>query len=1297
MLLITLSFILLLTVIAVAFLVRSRSSLQTSQSYTKEIVAQEIGEIAIDKIAAEFQAEINFARTNGGRQMLLPPRIGITNSNPRELTLIRRTVGDEGAYKAGYAEAGFGSPPHGNDASKISTATTAKNGWRFDPIRWLAPGLLSDDQTNSIVGAPPDWVYVYRTRTTNASDIIGRYAAAVYDVSGLLDINEVGVPSDLLGDKGSVAFADLSAIDSIDPTKANLAAELPSWRYGGSLPGDSELVSDFYGLTQPDDYSSPEKFLEAINPKTAGLLESPKAKMDAWKNRFFSRMELVELANNPNNKQGLTPSLLPYLRNRSESANRISVENLFADGTSAATNYTDLKASRNIEFKFNYSYTDQETGTTKQKEVSVVRVGLDDTASAPSIKTEPPYTIKTGQPLFRDRFPLARLRWLAYRNADGSPKVDPAIGRTYEFEIKKYFGLTWNSGSGMYIYTSPEGTGSTAATGIKTLKQLADGINSPNGLSPREPDFFEWLKAAIDPKSLGQTGGSTDREYPDPSSGVLTGTLSVPWEISKDLHILRIGANIIDQSDPDSIPTGIRSAFFDYNNNGTVSSPVDDFDSFGQENLPYLNEAITTAYRPGGGSKLNGYLQFELWNPNKEAYANSRIPKGYDGKNIKGVRIGTTKGKVLMEPYVYIPTSYAYPRTPNTGYETGIPTWSCYKNIAEYSRGEGFLSNPVADAITYNSPDLVNQFISVPYSSGQFFSEPFLASINGQDSSTPANSGEGNSLGTGERLYLGGVPTEGVNGILLCEVDVPNIAFSGIPLSCTSNSTVDGFYPYGAADKEDQSKKATSTKSGIKCYNAVKFQAYTGGWFNGVQTSPLTLQIDVETESGSFPVNRYNNLAFNIYHQNQEEGRISGIISGKHNSQEEGTWSSNSTTVYFSDSAQVSLRKGYPMSDPRTERFGLSDQNQATPGQGIYPKAIAGGGFSGDGINSNMTCGTIAAVGQALSSGGWDGQSPPAWPAVGIVKGTSFAAAPMEWALFDPNISMSVPAYLARNEWITSPSNPGPADKSPSRGPKNHAYKDYDGVARPGDARWVDWTSHPALPLSTLPSEEDKKNVLAARPTILDRPFRNVAELGCVFRDVPWKSLDLFSADSADRRLLDIFSIEDSFISVGKINPNTASAEVFEALMRGASLDPSGSLSSSSTLTEQRDSVANKVAISLASLNPAADPIHNSANITTRISINSDAKPDGGFSPYKIQAENFARAVSSSLDTRNWQMLIDVVAQSGKISPQSTSLADENNVLQGFVVEGQKRFYVYLTLDRITGEIIDKYIEVVYE
>jgi hypothetical protein len=54
-------------------------------------------------------------------------------------------------------------------------------------------------------------------------------------------------------------------------------------------------------------------------------------------------------------------------------------------------------------------------------------------------------------------------------------------------------------------------------------------------------------------------------------------------------------------------------------------------------------------------------------------------------------------------------------------------------------------------------------------------------------------------------------------------------------------------------------------------------------------------------------------------------------------------------------------------------------------------------------------------------------------------------------------------------------------------------------------------------------------------------------------------------------------------------------------------------------------------------------------------------------------------------------LLIDVVAQSGRYPPNATNFAN------GFVVNGEQRYWVHVAIDRFTGKVLDKQIEVVNE
>jgi len=54
-------------------------------------------------------------------------------------------------------------------------------------------------------------------------------------------------------------------------------------------------------------------------------------------------------------------------------------------------------------------------------------------------------------------------------------------------------------------------------------------------------------------------------------------------------------------------------------------------------------------------------------------------------------------------------------------------------------------------------------------------------------------------------------------------------------------------------------------------------------------------------------------------------------------------------------------------------------------------------------------------------------------------------------------------------------------------------------------------------------------------------------------------------------------------------------------------------------------------------------------------------------------------------------LIFDVIAQSGRYSPNATSLPND------FVVEGEQHYWVHVAIDRFTGQVLDKWIEVVTE
>ncbi|MDD5350114.1 MAG: hypothetical protein PHQ12_07870 [Chthoniobacteraceae bacterium] len=313
-------------------------------------------------------------------------------------------------------------------------------------------------------------------------------------------------------------------------------------------------------------------------------------------------------------------------------------------------------------------------------------------------------------------------------------------------------------------------------------------------------------------------------------------------------------------------------------------------------------------------------------------------------------------------------------------------------------------------------------------------------------------------------------------------------------------------------------------------------------------------------------------------------------------------------------------------SDPRTSRFGA--------------------GFNGLGASSNDTNQPLASSGGAMNN--------PVTSYAPFGAGGVAGNAPYRldmWAVNDSTVSV-----------------PSPSSGSPY-------YSDTDGVQRWGDARNA-YKLQNASPLFT--------GKMANRPVILNRPFQSVGELGYVFRDMPWKSLDLFSANSADSGLLDLFTLSNAPVVAGRVSPNTPYPQVLAALLSGANQSAAaGSVSSSQALT----------AAQAMQTTAAGAPFVNRADLVNQFMTNAaiaTLAPSG----IKTEAEVAVRAVAESANTRTWNFLIDIIAQAGRYPPGTNAASGG---LDHFAVDGERRYWLHVAIDRYTGQVIDKQLEVVNE
>ncbi|PTX98250.1 hypothetical protein DB345_05295 [Spartobacteria bacterium LR76] len=266
-----------------------------------------------------------------------------------------------------------------------------------------------------------------------------------------------------------------------------------------------------------------------------------------------------------------------------------------------------------------------------------------------------------------------------------------------------------------------------------------------------------------------------------------------------------------------------------------------------------------------------------------------------------------------------------------------------------------------------------------------------------------------------------------------------------------------------------------------------------------------------------------------------------------------------------------------------------------------------------------------------------------------------------------------------------------PAKTADNKAGASSFVTDLDGVVRRADGD----ESNKVSPLWQVASGTTAQAVRAMRPTMLNRPFRSVGEMGFAMRGDPWKSLNLFSSDSADAALMDFFTVVDEPVVAGRVNLNTASRAVLSAILTGAQKAEDGT-----TLPPVLSSAeAGKIA-DLIIQKRASAPFRNVAELATRVGDDLPAAFDTGPTNtsdgyFKTRRESAMRALVDAVDTRTWNLLIDVVAQTGMFAANAPQTEAALN--SSFIVQGERRYWLHLAIDRYTGEVIARELEAVYE
>lgn len=1212
-LVIILAFIVLLVILVLAYFSFSALHRQVSTASSGQALTAIFAEGAINTTIGDLRQEIidgstNFA-TNGNPLYFplnpvnaAPARAGTSANLPN---LVKRSAYNQAFYS-------FTNNVNGpSRAADSSTTNASHNGRVFPASRWNASLLLPKADTNSFIDftpvssfAAPDWIYVARDGSnptnwnpdmtwsrTNAATVVGRYAYAIYDEGGLLDMNAAGYPpgssTNLIAQKGVLAAADLSVIPGLGTNAINA---LVGWRNyvtaeaNGSFPNYS-----FSG--------SGANYFKAMRGSTSGFLRTANTNLSAGQSdrMFVSRQQLIQfltqgVAANDAERAALQ-NALQYLGTFSRDLEQPSFR---PDPDRPKNTSHDWATSGTTTRKFggNDAY---DPSKARQDQINPALLSVRDAADDPVLKR---------------RFPLSRLALL-----------EPDPPEENQQKILDYFGLTWNSTTKSWDYDHG------SPNQIYKLSEIPAG---------REPDFFEILKATINCESIAKQYGGTEGVAGGNYSPHLYTNGAAAIDGVVNFQLIQIGANIIDQYDSNSYPTSIK-----FGGAGRFFRGV--------ENLPYLSGWILSWYRmkkltasdiatdkqpplSSGGTPVFPYetwvmLQPILWNPHAPDpnLDTTQVPTKF-----RVTASSVTDGGVTVNPLVR-PTWWS---GSSSQAATNYPTISGPRP-STWSQAS---LHPTTSILTFNATPNSNSGTAAPSS----FTEPYRLLYNFPPGSN-ADADPGYAAGKFSLDAFGSVAD---------------------PVLATHDATHDG-------------------KTII-------------GFFNGkAWTGPSEAMANVSGTNSSLPPNCLSsgyisdNLQLKLEYQDSSgEWRTYDVINQVYAS------SVNAISTVDNKDAGNEVRAFSTnfRSDPRTDRWGLFYVR-------TFPLAPSPTGVTSAG-NNGIHPESVSWIyplpqGTTLS------------PRAG--ENSGFVYRLFRNASGHPLVEWSTAAFLS--DLSVNLNTGSSASYVPGR---KFYYNDPDHVIR--RASGATFSGKEGLPMNTAN--------YPSRPVILNRPFRSVAELGYAFSDTPWKDINFFMPESGDAALLDAFCLNEVEnapaipVVAGRVNLNTRQPSVLKAIINGVSKAEGGVLTEAEA-QKAADALVKwttDVALNKGPLRNRSELVGKFVSAVDYIPPPSSNDPNLGidgalsYSGYsslltsgtggvfataadgaiKRRRESVMRALVDPGNVRTWNLLIDMVAQTGRFPQHASALND-------FTVEGETRYWVHLAIDRFTGEVIAREVETVSE
>ena len=188
-LIIVLAFVVLVTGLAVVHFSRTTTNRQLAQTSYNDTSADLLARSALDITVSDIKQDIAVQPVTAAN--VQPARYGVPPiTDPQPIpNLIRRS---------------FSGDPTGRTSS-VSSILAAANGRIIKLARWNSHYLIPRASTGTTIDStpvssftPPDWVLVTAQGPVSApppNTVIGRYAFAVYDEGGLMNMNLGGFPT----------------------------------------------------------------------------------------------------------------------------------------------------------------------------------------------------------------------------------------------------------------------------------------------------------------------------------------------------------------------------------------------------------------------------------------------------------------------------------------------------------------------------------------------------------------------------------------------------------------------------------------------------------------------------------------------------------------------------------------------------------------------------------------------------------------------------------------------------------------------------------------------------------------------------------------------------------------------------------------------------------------------------------------------------------------------------------------------------------------------------------------------